>query len=116
LPWATLNAGIVSASVTGISTDDGKFLGFIVLLTGGTAWWRFARTSRINGILSIALWVAIAAFAVAEIVHVNNAFAHASDEVAQVGAGLYLNAMAGFVGLGAALVDTARFWSRTAKV
>jgi hypothetical protein len=77
---------------------------------------QFVRTNRINGVLAIVLWVAIAAFAFAEIIHVNNVFAHASDVIAQVGVGLYLNAIAGCVGLVAAIVDTARFWSRTAKV
>ena len=116
LAWATASAAIVSVSVSGISTGDGKILGSIVLMAAATGWWRFVRTNRINGVLAIVLWVAIAAFAFAEIIHVNNVFAHASDVIAQVGVGLYLNAIAGCVGLVAAIVDTARFWSRTARV
>ena len=77
LAWATASAGIVSISVSGISTGDGKFLGSIVLMAAATGGWRFVGTNRINGVLAIVLWVAIAAFAFAEIIHVNNVFAHA---------------------------------------
>ena len=88
LPWATANAAIGRISVSGIGSGSGKFLGLIVLLAAVAAWWRLMRTNRINGVLSIILWAAIAAFSVAEIVRVNSVFAHASDVIAQVGVGL----------------------------
>jgi len=103
LPWATASAPIGSINISGINSGPGKFLGLIVLLAAATAWWRLLRTNRINGVLSIILWAAIAVFSVAEIVHDNSVFAHAPG-ITQVGVGLYLNAIAGFVGLGSALV------------
>lgn len=115
LPWGTVTAVIVSASVTGLSTSDGKLLGFVLILVAATGWWRYVRTNRINGVVFIVLWFVVAVIAVAEIVHFNNATAHALA-LAQVGAGLYLNAIAGFIGLGAAVVDTARLWSPTVQV
>jgi len=115
LPWGTVNAAIVSASVTGLSTSDGKLLGLVLLAVAATGGWRYLRSNRINGVVFIAVWFVVAVIAVAEIVHFNNATAHTSA-FAQVGAGLYLNAIAGFIGLGAAVVDTARLWSSTVQV
>ena len=105
-----VSAGI--ASVTGINTDDGKFLGVVILITAGILAWRVLRLSRLSGIVLIIAWLGVLGIAIAEIVHVTTTHASLFGTTIDfsVGSGLYVNAIAAVVGLVAAILDTKSAW------
>jgi hypothetical protein len=115
LPWGTASAGFASISIAGTSTSDGKLLGVVLLMAVAFSLLRLFRTRRYNGVISIILWCAIAAIAIYEIVHLSITPFPASNVLAQVGAGLYVNAVAGVAGAVTALIDTVQWWSPTAS-
>ena len=108
MTWASL----AFASVTGINTGDGKFLGVVVLIAAGILAWRVLRLSRFSGIVLMIAWIAILGIAIAEIVHVTTTHASllGSSIDVSVGSGLYVNAIAAVVGLVAAVIDTKSTW------
>ena len=113
LLMAWVSAGIVS--VSGINSDDGKFLGVLLVISAGLLTWRVLRppaAPRSIGILLIIAWLGVLAFAVAEIIHVTTSHVSAFGTTIDfsVGSGLYLNAISAVVGLVASIIDTKATW------
>lgn len=97
------------ANVNGLDTDDGKLFGSILVVAALLAWWRVARTGRLNGCLLVAVWLGLLVFGVAEVIHIS------SSSVVTVGDGLYVDVAAAAIGTVSASMDTRRHWSRAAR-
>jgi FtsH-binding integral membrane protein len=98
------------ASVSGISTDDGKLFGVVLVIAALVTWWRTMRTNRLNGSVVVVVWLGLLAIGVFEIIHLS------SSSVVQAGSGLYLDAVAAAVGLITAALDLTHNGSSTSDL
>ena len=105
LAWATATI-IVTISVTGLNTRDGKLFAVVLAIAALLTLWRTMRTNRLNGCLLFIAWLGLLALAIYEIAHIS------SSNVVVVGSGLYVDAAAAAVGIVTATMDTIRHWSR----
>ncbi len=107
ISWASLSV----FNVTGIDTDDGKLFGVVLILTALCGLWYVIRTNRFAAVLMLLGWVGLLSLAVYEIVNVSSVKVPLFGSV-NVGAGLYVDAIAGALGTLTGAIDVSHTWSR----
>jgi|HubBroStandDraft_6_1064221.scaffolds.fasta_scaffold20717_5 hypothetical protein len=107
LTWAS----VALSSVTGINTSDGKFFGAVLIVTALLGIWYVISSNRIAAVLLLIGWIGLLSLAVYEIVNVSSVKVPLFGSV-NVGAGLYVDAIAAAVGTVTAAIDMSITWTR----
>ena len=96
-------------SQTGINLSDGKFFGVVLILTALVGLWYVLRTNRFASVLLLVGWIGLLSIVAYEIVNVSSVRVPIFGS-ADVGAGLYLDAVGCLVGLITAMLDVSLTW------